>query len=78
MHFSPDNPGQVASFIEPYLDLPAQFKYDNKPFVSTFQGEGTDWKKVGQDVGRDLYVVPYYYASQKAASDNSISGLFSW
>jgi glucan endo-1,3-alpha-glucosidase len=52
--------------------------YNDKAFVSSFWGQGTDWASVKSSVGKDLYVVPYYCASEAAADDTGVDGLFSW
>ena len=78
VHFSTKDPAPLSAFLKPWLSKPAQYKVDDKPFVSTFLGQGIDWETVSRSVGQELYVVPYYYASQEAADTRGISGLFSW
>lgn len=77
-HYSHTDPGPVATLLKPWLQQSAQFVYDGKPFVSGFWGQGTDWDAIRQQVGSDLYVVPYYWASTAAAGDQGVDGLFSW
>ena len=78
VHFSTEDPKPLSAFLKPWFSKPAAYKVDGKPFVSTFLGQGTDWEAVAKTVGQELYVVPYYYASKKAADTEGISGLFSW
>lgn len=68
----------MANLLKPWLTQPAQFRYEDKPFVSSFWGQGTDWEAVRKAVGMELYVVPYYYASTAAAESKGVDGLFSW
>lgn len=77
-HYSYTDPAPVAALLKPWLNQTAQFRYDGKPFVSGFCGQGTDWTAVRSQVGMDLYVVPYYDASSAAVNDEGVDGLFSW
>jgi len=77
VHFSYTDPGPIITFLKPWLSQPAYFKYEGKPFVSSFWGQGLDWNAVRAEVG-SLYVVPYYVASSAAANDAAVDGLFSW
>ncbi|WVR09784.1 hypothetical protein IAU60_006860 [Kwoniella sp. DSM 27419] len=78
VHYDPDDSGPVSDLLRPWLSEPAYFRYDNRPFVSSFWGEGTDWIRVSESVGSRLYIVPYYYASQTAVDTPGLDGLFSW
>ncbi|WVQ81263.1 hypothetical protein IAT38_003386 [Cryptococcus sp. DSM 104549] len=78
VHFSYSDPAPVSAFLKPWVTEDAYFQYEGKPFVSSFWGEGTDWEAVTTSVGTDLYVVPFYYASQAAAETKGVNGLFSW
>ncbi|WVQ63891.1 uncharacterized protein L199_002047 [Kwoniella botswanensis] len=78
VHYSYEDPGPVSELLKPWVTQGAYFRYDGKSFVSSFWGEGTDWVKVRENVGVDLYVCPYYYASQAAVDTPGLDGLFSW
>ncbi|WRT69078.1 uncharacterized protein IL334_006061 [Kwoniella shivajii] len=78
VHYSYTDPGPVSELLKPYLSESAYFQYEGKPFVSSFWGEGIDWVQIGENVGVDLYVCPYYKSSQAAADTPGLDGLFSW
>ncbi|OCF56454.1 hypothetical protein L486_06398 [Kwoniella mangroviensis CBS 10435] len=78
VHYSYEDPGPVSELLKLWVTQGAYFQFDGKPFVSSFWGEGTDWVKVRENVGVDLYVCPYYYASQAAVDTPGLDGLFSW
>ncbi|ODN95835.1 hypothetical protein L198_04453 [Cryptococcus wingfieldii CBS 7118] len=78
VHYSTEDHEPVSDLLKSWITEDAYFRYNDKPFVSSFWGEGTDWEAVRTDVGQDLYVVPYYYASQSAAGTKGVDGLFSW
>lgn len=72
------NVSGVAEMLKRYKDQSAQFRVDNKPFVSTFIGDGFDWNSVAAAVGEELYAVPFWQPSADNANNAGISGLFSW
>ncbi|WVR06496.1 hypothetical protein IAU60_003527 [Kwoniella sp. DSM 27419] len=72
------NVSGVADMMRKYKDHPAQLRVDGKPFVSTFVGDGFDWSAVAQQVGEELYAVPFWQPTQDNANDKGLSGLFSW
>ncbi|ODN74466.1 hypothetical protein L202_06852 [Cryptococcus amylolentus CBS 6039] len=78
VHYSTEDHEPVSDLLKSWITEDAYFRYNDKSFVSSFWGEGTDWEAVETDVGQDLYVVPYYYASQSAAGTKGVDGLFSW
>lgn len=78
LHFSVDNPGAVADLVRPIINSPAQYVYENKAFISSFEGKGINWKAVGSALGKTLYSVPYYSSREKNAGDSTVDGLFSW
>jgi hypothetical protein len=72
------NTSGVISMLQRYVNQPAQFKIDGKPFVSTFIGDGFDWGAVESGVGQELYSVPFWQPSSDNAANAGLSGLFSW
>nr|XP_018259199.1 uncharacterized protein I303_08127 [Kwoniella dejecticola CBS 10117]OBR81357.1 hypothetical protein I303_08127 [Kwoniella dejecticola CBS 10117] len=78
VHYSYEDPGPVSELLKPWVTQLGYFQYEGKPFVSSFWGEGTDWVKVRENVGVELYVCPYDYASQAAVDTPGLDGLFSW
>ncbi|WVW79367.1 hypothetical protein I302_101335 [Kwoniella bestiolae CBS 10118] len=78
VHYSYEDPGPVSELLKPWVTQASYFQFEGKLFVSSFWGEGTDWVKVRENVGVELYVCPYYYASQAAADTPGLDGLFSW
>nr|XP_018262177.1 uncharacterized protein I303_05193 [Kwoniella dejecticola CBS 10117]OBR84335.1 hypothetical protein I303_05193 [Kwoniella dejecticola CBS 10117] len=76
--YTVDNVTGVSEMMKRYNDLPAQFKVDNKPFVSSFIGDGFDWAAVGKGCNQDIYAVPFWAPTQENANNAGLSGLFSW
>lgn len=86
MHFSVSNvnclkpnisdTSTIASYINTYGVLPAQFIYNNEIFVSTFIGDGFNWATVAAD-SKPLFACPNYQAASLASS-SGVSCLFSW
>lgn len=48
----------VSTMLKKYINNPAQYKVEGKPFVSTFSGYEFDWKAAASAVGSELYAVP--------------------
>jgi len=75
----------VVSYLSKYKDSDAYFKYQGKPFVSTFEGTGNtgDWDEGGAIKGQTggLYFVPDWTSlgpdGFKAHLDK-VDGCFSW
>nr|XP_019045434.1 hypothetical protein I302_05824 [Kwoniella bestiolae CBS 10118]OCF24364.1 hypothetical protein I302_05824 [Kwoniella bestiolae CBS 10118] len=76
--YTVDNVTGVSDMMKRYNDLPAQFKVDGKPFVSSFIGDGFDWAAVSQGCGQEIYAVPFWAPTQENADNKGLSGLFSW
>ncbi|WWC96275.1 hypothetical protein V866_003142 [Kwoniella sp. B9012] len=76
--YTVDNTTGVSDMMKRYNDLPAQFKVDGKPFVSSFIGDGFDWAAVGSGCGQEIYAVPFWAPTQENADNKGLSGLFSW
>lgn len=68
----------VATMMGRYVNKPAQLLVDGKPFVSSFIGDGFNWATVAQNLGREIYAVPFYQPSTSNANDPGVQGLFSW
>ncbi|WVQ73398.1 hypothetical protein IAR50_002970 [Cryptococcus sp. DSM 104548] len=73
-----DNVTGVADMLKLFKDSSAQYRVDDKPFVSSFIGDGFDWSSVASAVGEDLYAVPYFEATADNVNNAGVSGLFSW
>ncbi|KAI0395547.1 glycoside hydrolase family 71 protein [Xylariaceae sp. FL0594] len=75
--------GSIANNITAYKDLPAQFKIDGRPVVSTFEGpsQAGDWAGIRGAVGGGIYLIPDW-ASLGAQGVGSkldlIDGAFNW
>ncbi|WWC70915.1 uncharacterized protein I206_104867 [Kwoniella pini CBS 10737] len=76
--YTVDNTTGVTEMMRRYNNLPSQFKVDNKPFVSSFIGDGFDWEAVGKSLNQDIYAVPFWQPTQENANNKGLSGLFSW
>lgn len=72
------NVSGVANMLKRYKDQSAQFRVDDKPFVSTFIGDGFDWSSVATEVGEELYAVPFWQPTADNANNAGLAGLFSW
>ncbi|KAL0633373.1 hypothetical protein Q9L58_007747 [Maublancomyces gigas] len=73
---------QVADFINAHKNSPAQFKVNNQPFVSTFEGTNfvSQWTQVEQSTGA-LFLVPSWTSMgpQTFQSNlNAVDGTFPW
>lgn len=66
----------IASYINTYGVLPAQFIYNGEIFVSTFVGDGFNWATVASQ-SKPLFACPNYQAASLAGS-SGVSCLFSW
>ncbi|KAF7972300.1 hypothetical protein HWV62_18470 [Athelia sp. TMB] len=75
-YWSSADTSTIASYINTYGVLPAQFIYNNEIFVSTFIGDGFNWATVAAD-SKPLFACPNYQAASLASS-SGVSCLFSW
>lgn len=73
-----DDTAGVANMMKRYVDKPAQLLVVGKPFVSSFIGDGFNWKACAEMVGREIYAVPFFQPTEQSANDAGVSGLFSW
>lgn len=64
---------QVAQFINAHKDSPAQFKVNNQPFVSTFEGTNfvSQWSQVEQSTG-PLFLVPSWTSMGPGAFQSNL------
>lgn len=76
--FTLNDHDKVISLLKRYAGKKAQLMVDGKVFVSTFIGDGFDWGRVEQGVGKELYAIPFYQPTKEYAARKDISGLFSW
>ncbi|THY82274.1 glycoside hydrolase [Aureobasidium pullulans] len=74
------DPLTVVEYIDRYKTSSAQFKYNGKPFVSTFEGpdRAADWENIKNQTG--CFFIPDYSSlgAFGAASLPSVDGLLSW
>ncbi|KAF7975500.1 hypothetical protein HWV62_9427 [Athelia sp. TMB] len=75
-YWSSADTSTIASYINTYGVLPAQFIYNNEIFVSTFIGDGFNWATVASE-SKPLFACPNYQAASLASS-SGVSCLFSW
>jgi hypothetical protein len=73
---------QVISYISTYGSHGAYFRYNGKPFVSTFEGPGsaTDWIQIKQQTGC-FFMPDWSSLGAKVAMEQAngvVDGLFSW
>lgn len=78
-------PNSVVAYLLKYKDSPAYFKYNNKYFVSTFEGVNNvgDWAPGGAIRSKvaNVYFVPNWNSLGQTgvgALLNNIEGFFSW
>ena len=71
----------VAGYITKYRDSPAQFMYNGKPLVSTFEGPGNagDWPAIKAAAG-DFFFVPDWTSAKGTGSSafTNADGALSW
>ncbi|WWC88643.1 uncharacterized protein L201_003556 [Kwoniella dendrophila CBS 6074] len=76
--YTTTNVSGVSEMMARYNNLPAQLKVDNKPFVSSFIGDGFNWSAVATSLNQEIYAVPFWAPTQDNANNAGLSGLFSW
>jgi len=73
-------PSVVISYINRYSSSPAQYRYKDKPFVSTFEGpdHASDWEEIKAQTG--CFFIPDYSSKGAvgAAALPNVDGLLSW
>lgn len=74
------DPSAIVIYIQRYADSVAQFKYNGKTFVSTFEGpsHASDWAAIKNQT--DAFFVPDFssYGAASAATQPNVDGLLSW
>ena len=73
--FSVSNPGAVGDRIKAFKDNPAQLQVDNKPFFSTFAGQGVNVAAIKAAAGCDISFLPNFYPGNDASGTD---GFFNW
>ena len=66
----------IGNKIKQYASLPAQLMYDNKVFVSSFDGDGLDVATMRSASGLDIFFAPNYHPGQGNFAD--IDGALNW
>lgn len=74
--WSPSNPSAIGAKIAQFAGLEAQLKVDNKPFVSSFAGDGIDRQSIVSAAGRDIFFAPNFHPGQGDFS--SVQGALNW
>lgn len=74
------DPQTIISYISTYSNSSAQFMYESKPFVSTFEGwqHASDWENIKDQTG--CFFIPDYSSQGAAAAAAlpNVDGLLSW
>src|ERR1700733_3945158 len=65
----------IAGYINTYGSRPAQFTYNQKVFVSTFIGDGFDWRSV-ESQSKPLFACPNWQTI--SLNSTSVDCGFSW
>jgi hypothetical protein len=67
---------EIGQKIGQYASLPAQLKYNNAAFVSSFAGDGVDVPTMRSAAGQDLFFVPNFHPGQ--GNFDQIDGALNW
>lgn len=73
--FFPSDVSTIAGYINTYGVMDAQFWYNNKIFVSSFIGDGFDWRAV-EAQSKPLFACPNWQAA--SLNSSNVDGAFSW
>ncbi|EHK20485.1 glycoside hydrolase family 71 protein [Trichoderma virens Gv29-8] len=74
--WSPGNAVGVGQKIAQYANRPAQLYVDNRPFASSFAGDGLDVNALRSAAGSNVYFVPNFHPGQ--SSPSNIDGALNW
>ncbi|KAL7905229.1 carbohydrate-binding module family 24 protein [Trichoderma velutinum] len=74
--WSPGNAVGVGQKIAQYASRPAQLFVDNRPFASSFAGDGLDVNALRSAAGSNVYFVPNFHPGQ--SSPSNIDGALNW
>lgn len=67
----------VGQKIAQYANLPAQLYLDNRPFASSFSGDGVDIGAIRSAAGSNVFFVPNFHPGQ-GGDLNGIDGALNW
>ena len=69
---------EVIKYTNTYKDQPSQYRYDQKPLVSTFEGRDNvgDWVDIKAATG--CFFMPSWTSLQGKFPINDVDGAFSW
>lgn len=70
-----DQASAIGQKIADYAGKPGQLMVDNKPFVSTFIGDGLDVAALRSAAGQEIYFAPNFLAT---ADVSNVDALFNW
>lgn len=76
--FDESSTKEIAELVKKYGEHPNQLRVDDKPFVSTFVGDGFNWTHVEELVGHEIYAVPCWRETKENAANPNVEGLMSW
>ena len=74
-YWSNDNAAQMSSTIQQYAGSGGQLLVDNRPFVSTFVGDGLDIGTIKATSGVNPFFMPNF---EPENMNDDCDGLFSW
>ena len=74
--WSPGDAAGVGAKIKQYASLPAQLFVDNRPFASSFAGDGLDVNTLRTAADSNVFFVPNFHPGQ--GSTSAIDGGFNW
>ncbi|KAL1966633.1 hypothetical protein VTN77DRAFT_4044 [Rasamsonia byssochlamydoides] len=66
----------IGAKVAQYADMPAQLKFDNRTFVSSFAGDGLDANAVEQASSMQLFFVPNFHPNDH--DFGNIGGALNW
>jgi len=72
----PSDAAPIGQKIARYANRPAQLRYNNAAFVSTFVGDGLDVAAVRSAAGTPIFFVPNFHPGQSSFAN--LDGAFSW
>lgn len=82
-HFT--SPDEYDDYVKPFLSRPSYFRYNNRPIVSTFNGESVSneqWASFKSAVGGDVLLIPGFSEAKPSttffAERSTLNGVFNW
>ncbi|KAH8427539.1 glycoside hydrolase family 71 protein [Aspergillus melleus] len=70
-----DQASAIGQKVADYAGKPGQLIVDNKPFVSTFVGDGLDVAALRSAAGQEIYFAPNF---QSSTDVSNVDALFNW